>query len=147
MYEEETGKFKNFGNFGLAGIYDDDESGFKASEKSPFLKYLKPNQMVVSYLFWAFRSSFMAVLLSAAGMFTSLTFFFAFCIYGIGSARPACVHVNGANFGENVSWFANLMDAYALSWTTFSTVVRSQKKRNSFQHSGIFRCLRFHLQN
>jgi hypothetical protein len=80
-----------------------------------------PNQLVVSYLFWAFRSSFMALFLSAALWFCTLTVTFALVFYGIGMSKPQCIHVEGASFnGEGGAAF---MDAYTLSWTTFSTVV------------------------
>lgn len=64
----------------------------------------------------------MAVLLSAAVWFSSVTMIFAILIYFIGMRNPDCVHVNGVAFDSPGG--ANFMDAYALSWTTFSTVVR-----------------------
>jgi hypothetical protein len=78
-----------------------------------------PNQLMISYLFWAFRSSFVKVLLSAALWFYVWTLTFAILIYLIGMRSPDCINVNGVDFGEDT---ANFMDAYGLSWTTFSTV-------------------------
>lgn len=77
-----------------------------------------PNLMIRRYLFWAFRSHFVLVLLSAAGLFYTFTIFFALILYLQGSHRPSCIQVNGVEFGTTQAPF---MDAYALSWTTFST--------------------------
>jgi hypothetical protein len=63
----------------------------------------------------------MAVILSACAGFFFFTLLFALLIYGIGMHRPSCIHVNGVDFGTTG---ANFLDAYSLSWTTFSTVVR-----------------------
>lgn len=82
----------------------------------------KPNALVVAYLSWAFRSSFLAVIMSACFAFFFMTFLFAIFIMLLGFRRPDCVHVNGQDFGTGG---ANFLDAYALSWTTFSTVVRA----------------------
>jgi hypothetical protein len=72
--------------------------------------------MVIKYLHWTFRSSFMAVFLSAAVAFITLTILFALFIWALGRANPSCL--GGIDF--ETDYFT---DAYALSWTTFSTVV------------------------
>lgn len=51
--------------------------------------------------------------------FFSLTLFFAVLFHASGVRKPECLHVNGVDYGQNTTNFA---DAYALSWTTFSTV-------------------------
>ena len=89
------------------------------SQKGFSLKY---DFLVIKYFHWAFRSSFSAVFCSGALAFFSLTLLFAVLIYLSGINKPSCIHVNGVDFGTTG---ANFMDAYALSWTTFSTVVRS----------------------
>jgi hypothetical protein len=71
---------------------------------------------VIKYLHWTFRSSFMAVFLSAAVAFIVLTIIFALFIWGLGRANPTCI--GGVDFESDY-----FTDAYALSWTTFSTVV------------------------
>jgi hypothetical protein len=81
---------------------------------------INPNKIVVQYLNWAFRSSFVAVFFSAAAAFYGLCLGFAILIYASGMNKPDCVYVNGVAFGTTG---ANFMDAFALSWTTFSTVV------------------------
>jgi hypothetical protein len=104
--------------FSLApGIYEESSDG-----EDPKCCGLNPNQFLITYLFWAFRSSFMAVLLSAAVWFFSLTILFAIFIFLLGVYKPSCIHVNGEDFASFGA--ARFMDAYALSWTTFSTVVR-----------------------
>jgi hypothetical protein len=51
-----------------------------------------------------------------------MTILFAVFIFLIGINKPSCIHVNGQDFAS--SGGARFLDAYALSWTTFSTVVR-----------------------
>ncbi len=76
--------------------------------------------VVNKVLFWTFRKNFFIVLLSAAFSFYVFTVLFATCIYLIGRRAPQCIHVNGLEFDhQNVTKF---VDAFALSWTTFSTV-------------------------
>lgn len=103
------------------GIYED-TSNHESNSCKCF--GIQPNRMVIRYLHWAFRSSFMAILLSGAFAFYSLTLIFAVFILLIGLHKPHCVHVNGVDFGTTG---ANFLDAYALSWTTFSTVVSSPR--------------------
>jgi len=78
---------------------------------------LNVNNFVMKYLHWTHRSSFGAVFLSAAVAFFCITIFFALCIWGLGKANPSCI--GGVDFESDF-----FVDAYALSWTTFSTVVR-----------------------
>lgn len=74
-----------------------------------------PNEIVMSYLRWSFRASFAAVFLSAALGFLGATMLFAFMIWRIGVRHPDCI--GGVDFENDY-----FMDAFALSWTTFSTV-------------------------
>ena len=71
------------------------------------------------FLYWTFRKNFFVVLMAAACSFYLFTVLFAVCIYLFGRENHECITVNGVNFGETKSQF---MDAFALSWTTFSTV-------------------------
>jgi len=80
---------------------------------------IRLNVLVHRYLNWAFRETFMKVFLSAAIIFFTWTLVFAVLIFWSGHNKPQCIHVNGVDFG---STDADFMDAYALSWTTFSTV-------------------------
>lgn len=79
------------------------------------------NLIVTKYLHWTFRSSFFTVIFSAALGFFILTLIFAALILWAGRNHPVCIHVGGEPFGNSTNRFG---DAYALSWTTFSTVVR-----------------------
>lgn len=81
----------------------------------------RPNMMVLRYLNWTFRSSFVAVSLSACAAFFTVTSLFALAIMALGHKRPDCIYVAGQMYGTHG---ADFLDAYALSWTTFSTVVR-----------------------
>jgi len=74
---------------------------------------------VNKYLYWTFRKNFFIVLLSMACTFYAVTVLFAGFIYLIGVKNPKCIHVNGYDFDETRTRF---VDAFALSWTTFSTV-------------------------
>ena len=103
------------------GIYEDTSTDHKNSCR---LCGINPNIVVIRYLNWAFRHSFTVVVISMAGLFFVWTAFFAAIIYAIGMQKPNCIHVNGIDFGANeTSAGERVLDAYALSWTTFSTVV------------------------
>jgi hypothetical protein len=78
-----------------------------------------PHSYVSYYLRWAFRASFPSVIISAYVGFLALVIAFAFAIYGIGRWQPECfVMINGDHYGEVGKTF---VDAFSLSWTTFST--------------------------
>lgn len=102
---------------GPAGI-NEESGGRRNSGFAPFFSLFsqRVNNLVVTYLHWTFRSSFAAFFLSAAIAFFALTIFFALLIWALGRKDPTCI--GGADFESD--FFA---DAYALSWTTFSTVV------------------------
>jgi hypothetical protein len=102
---------------GDSGIYDDSASGGGLK-----LCGIAPNTLVTTYLHWTFRSSFLAVLFSAAVGFFALTLMFAVVIYLAGSVYPECITCYDREFGSNGFW-GNFADAYTLSWTTFATVV------------------------
>jgi len=70
-------------------------------------------------LYWSFRKNLVLVCMLAAFFFFAWTFFFALLLYLIGHRNPKCIHVNGKDFDETTAKF---MDAFALSWTTFTTV-------------------------
>jgi len=103
---------------GESGIYDN-----VGSSRSSFgCCGFQPDALVTGYLFWTFRVSFMLYMLSAVINFAAITVFFAVLIYASGRNKPECVHVNGEAFGHEPEWGADFLDAYSLSWTTFSTV-------------------------
>jgi hypothetical protein len=71
------------------------------------------------YLHWMFRVNFFFLFALSCVVFFALTMFFAGLITLAGQLDPQCVRVGGEEFGMSGSDFA---DAFALSWTTFSTV-------------------------
>ena len=107
-------------------LYDDDDLNGKTCSCFGF----EPNTCVVHYLHWTFRQPFWAVILSAAFGFFAISLFFAFFIVWSGRAYPDCVSVNGDPFSNNTTnfrpFFRDFGDAFALSWTSFSTVVCTQ---------------------
>jgi len=80
---------------------------------------ITPNQALAQYLHWMFRVNFIFLFALCCIVFFALTILFAGFITLAGRIDPQCVRVGGAEFGYNFSAFA---DAFALSWTTFSTV-------------------------
>lgn len=109
------------------GIYDD--AG--AEDDGCSICGFAPNSFVTKYLHWTFRQSFSAVFFSAAIGFFSLTLAFGLLILWIGQYQPECIHVNGENFSNytGATVWRDFGDAYALSWTSFSTVVSLWKTR------------------
>ena len=94
---------------GVSSIYDDHQGG-------GWCFGYRPSDMVTTFLFREFRSSFGEVFLTALVWFISFTSFFSVILFLLGRAHPTCIHVNEKDFS------GNFMDAYALSWTTFTTV-------------------------
>ena len=89
---------------------------------------VQPNELVIKYLNWAFRNSFMAFIMSAAIFYYVWCIWFALLILGSGLHKPECISADGLNFKEAGSFFAN---AFSLSWQTFSTTVgRFQDEEN-----------------
>jgi hypothetical protein len=118
-----TGLIHRFlGSFGItlgsAGIYDDAGG---AIDSGCLCCGVSPNRWVTAYLNWTFRASFLKVIFTAAVGFYILTLFFALLIFWSGVNHPECIHVNGQDFGASGDG-NRFRDAYALSWTTFSTV-------------------------
>jgi hypothetical protein len=81
---------------------------------------ISPNQQLGMYLHWMFRVNFLFLFCAMCIMFFVWVMVFAALIIIAGTMDPQCVRVGGEPFGESDSEFA---DAFALSWTTFSTVV------------------------
>jgi hypothetical protein len=88
-------------------IYEDDVS---SSNNNIF------NRLLMRYLFWAFRHSFLEVLLSGVVAFLLWIMVFAIIIWGLGMINPTCI--SGVDSEQNY-----FLDSFSLSWTTFSTVV------------------------
>lgn len=75
-----------------------------------------PNRMALTYISWSFRASFFVLFLSLSIFFFVLIILFTFFLMIIGKFYPSCFqptyNIAGTPFA----------DAYALSWTTFTTV-------------------------
>jgi len=85
--------------------------------------YCSPNRVLMRYLNWSFRHSFAEVFASAAIGFMFWTFFFAVPIFLLGRRHPTClggVSTDDENYDGHPA--GTFIDAYMLSWTTFSTV-------------------------
>lgn len=86
---------------------------------------------LTSYLIWSLRANFPIVLLSETLAFWTLCFVFACLIYLGALLSPQCLTLpNGKNWEEGGSYF---MDTFALSWTTFATVVRLRSYFHSIE--------------
>ena len=80
---------------------------------------------LTTYLIWSLRSPFLVVLFSEMIAFWILTTTFAICIYLGAKYQPECLRFpEHRNFEEAGGYF---LDAFTLSWTTFSTVVRVKR--------------------
>jgi hypothetical protein len=77
------------------------------------------NQRLAVYLHWMFRVNFIFLFAVMCTIFFVLVMLFACIIIGAGRMDEDCVRIGGAEFDQAGSPFA---DAFALSWTTFSTV-------------------------
>ena len=80
---------------------------------------INPNQSLAQYLHWMFRVNFVFLFAVMCMLFFVLVMIFAGFIISAGRLNPQCVRIGGAPFNSATSDFA---DAFALSWTTFSTV-------------------------
>ena len=80
---------------------------------------INPNQQLAMYLHWMFRVNFLFLFCVMCIVFFVLVILFAALIIIAGVLDDECVRIGGNEFGLVNSEFA---DAFALSWTTFSTV-------------------------
>jgi hypothetical protein len=73
------------------------------------------------YLYWCLRKSFLAVIMTESCLFLTWTWLFAVAYYILAQFNPECIlGPEGVNFEEGNM---GLIDAFTLSWTTFSTTV------------------------
>jgi hypothetical protein len=80
---------------------------------------INANQRLAVYLHWMFRVNFIFLFAVMCTMFFALVMVFAGVIVGVGRLDAECIQVGGVPFANASAPFA---DAFALSWTTFSTV-------------------------
>jgi len=77
------------------------------------------NQRLASSLHWMFRVNFIFLFAVMCSIFFVWVMIFAGFIIAAGKMDNECVRIGGEPFADATSQFA---DAFALSWTTFSTV-------------------------
>jgi hypothetical protein len=78
-----------------------------------------PSQKLAMSLHWMFRVNFVFLFAVMCVAFFGLVILFAGFITAAGTVDPECVRIGGEEFAYAGAAFA---DAFALSWTTFSTV-------------------------
>jgi hypothetical protein len=86
-------------------------------------KSYDPTQLALgfnNYVHWTYKTSFLRVFASLTAFFLTFVTIFAILIYIVGLLQPKCVYVGSYFFRQGGSYF---IDAFAISWTTFSTVV------------------------
>jgi hypothetical protein len=86
-----------------------------------FTDGVHPNQTIAMYLHWMFRVNFFFLFVVMCVAFFALVIFFAGLITLAGTLDAECVRVGSGSFASAGAPFA---DAFALSWTTISTVRR-----------------------
>ena len=79
-----------------------------------------PSKYLFYYINWTFYSRFFLVFLSFLVIFIVLCVVFAGMLLAAGKAKPECIVVSGQPFGQFKE--TQFSDAFALSWTTFTTV-------------------------
>ena len=83
----------------------------------------RPGQLLFSYINWTFTGMWSEVVLTFVFIYFVVMLIFAFFLWIAGNAQPACIVAAGAPFGDNDTEDATrFSDAFALSWTTFTTV-------------------------
>lgn len=88
-------------------------------KKSTLAVGINANQKLALYLHWMFRVNFVFLFTVMCIMFFALVIFFSGIITAAGQMDPECVRIGSQVFDSEGTAFA---DAFALSWTTFSTV-------------------------
>ena len=108
----------------LSNVLFSPSSSQKDYSSPAFASKFKPSAILVNYMNWTHRKSFIRVIGSGLLAFFIFTFSFAVPYYIFGHYyEPDCIHVNGRSFGGvNSTAASDFWDVYSLSWTTFSTV-------------------------
>ena len=81
----------------------------------------KPGKHLYGYIHWTFTASFMSVFLSFLLIFSAFNVAFGGLLMLAGNREPNCIMMAGEPFGTTPN--TKFSDAFALSWTTFTTVV------------------------
>jgi hypothetical protein len=94
-------------------------------------KWYDPNTALTKYLYWSFRTSFLFLFLSSAVSFFFMICLFAGLIAWAGRNNPQCIQMP---LGDFYGGDTRYKDAFSLSWTTFTTVVRIPTKDQTYLH-------------
>mmetsp|Transcript_29439 Transcript_29439/g.62539 ORF Transcript_29439/g.62539 Transcript_29439/m.62539 type:complete len:553 (-) Transcript_29439:137-1795(-) len=95
--------------------------GIKLMEHEDVDSHLyRPSKSLAGYITWTFYASFSAVFLSFLVIFIVFSLVFAGFYALAGEFVPECIVVSGMPYGSNPE--SKFGDAFALSWTTFTTV-------------------------
>jgi len=80
----------------------------------------RPSTSLYRYIDWTFTAGFTSVFMSFLVIYLLLCLAFGGLLLVAGNAEPNCIVATGAPFGQlpHTAW----SDAFALSWTTFTTV-------------------------
>eukprot|EP00577_Skeletonema_sp_RCC1716_P009816 CAMPEP_0113407288 /NCGR_PEP_ID=MMETSP0013_2-20120614/19966_1 /TAXON_ID=2843 ORGANISM="Skeletonema costatum, Strain 1716" /NCGR_SAMPLE_ID=MMETSP0013_2 /ASSEMBLY_ACC=CAM_ASM_000158 /LENGTH=664 /DNA_ID=CAMNT_0000293193 /DNA_START=212 /DNA_END=2206 /DNA_ORIENTATION=+ /assembly_acc=CAM_ASM_000158 len=83
----------------------------------------RPGHLLFMYINWTFTGMWSEVILTFMIIYFVLMLIFTLFLWVAGNAQPACIVAAGAPFGDNDTEDATrFSDAFALSWTTFTTV-------------------------
>ena len=82
----------------------------------------RPSTYLYRYILWTFNASYASVTLTFLLIYVVVNLVFGCLLYVAGSHEPYCITASGEHFGAHPQ--TKFIDAYSLSWTTFTTVVR-----------------------
>ena len=83
----------------------------------------RPSQVLFNYINWTFTGTWTEVIITFMIIYFVLMVIFAVFLFLAGRQYPACIVTSGSPFGDNSSKDSTMFsDAFALSWTTFTTV-------------------------
>jgi hypothetical protein len=93
---------------------------FCGSSDNVDVNVYKPSQFLYRYIHWTFAASFFSVFLSFLLIYTAFNLVFGGLLMIAGDAEPNCIMMAGEPYGTTPH--TKFSDAFALSWTTFTTV-------------------------
>mmetsp|Transcript_1806 Transcript_1806/g.3052 ORF Transcript_1806/g.3052 Transcript_1806/m.3052 type:complete len:679 (+) Transcript_1806:263-2299(+) len=95
-----------------------------SQQSNPDSHLYQPSMCLFRYINWTFHGSFTQVFLTFLVIYMVVMVFFAWLLLIAGNAQPACIVAAGSPFGGNddTEDATRFSDAFALSWTTFTTV-------------------------
>ena len=96
-----------------------------------------PNRLLIDFLNWMYRTSFILLFACFAIFFYVLCLVFGLVIEWVGNHEPDCISFGGQTYGT-LSIDSSFASAFTLSWTTLSTVV---SKMILFQFTTKLPCL------